>query len=79
MRRTTIMLVSIVCLMVLGALMITQGISAQKTVSDYFPYPPGVIPPDLVTEIERVNREVRVIEAEALAQWRALQKIPEPQ
>jgi len=62
-------------LLVLGGVMISQGVSAQnKTESDYFPYPPGIIPPDLVPEIERVTREVRVIEAEALAQWRALPK-----
>src|SRR6202051_2593772 len=73
MRRTILMLASVVCLIVLGAVMITRGISAQDTPdSVYFPYPPGVIPPDLVPEIDRVNREVKLIEAEALAQWHAL-------
>src|SRR5206468_641949 len=38
----------------------------------YNPYPPGILPPDLVSEIERVRREVRGIEEEALAEWRAL-------
>src|SRR6266478_1104133 len=73
MRRTLLMLASVVCLIVLGAVMITRGISAQNVAdSVYFPYPPGVIPPDLVPEIDRVNREVKLIEAEALAQWHAL-------
>src|SRR6202790_176379 len=73
MRRTILMLSSVVCLLVLGAVMITRGISAQDTPdSVYFPYPPGVIPPDLVPEIDRVNREVKLIEGEALAQWHAL-------
>jgi len=73
MRRTTLMLVSIVCLMVLGAVLITRGISAQNvTESVYNPYPPGILPPDLVPEIARVSREVNLIEAEALAQWHAL-------
>src|SRR5260370_12743694 len=73
MRRTILMLASVVCLIVLGAVMITRGISAQNVAdSVYFPYPPGVIPPDLVPEIDRVNREVNLIEAEALAQWHAL-------
>src|SRR6266704_297140 len=73
MRRTLLMLASVVCLIVLGAVMITRGISAQNVAdSVYFPYPPGVIPPDLVSEIDRVNREVKLIEAEALAQWHAL-------
>ncbi len=59
--------------MVLGCVLISRGISAQDvTDSVYFPYPPGVIPPDLVPEIARVNREVNLIEAEALAQWHAL-------
>ena len=75
MRRTILMLVSVVSLIVLGAVMITRGISAQDApAANYFPYPPGVIPPDLVPEIARVNREVNLIEAESLAQWHALPK-----
>jgi cytochrome c peroxidase len=38
----------------------------------YCPYPPGIIPADLVTESERVRREIRLIEQEALAQMAAL-------
>jgi cytochrome c peroxidase len=38
----------------------------------YNPYPPGILPPDLPQEIERVRREVRSIESEALGQWQAL-------
>ncbi len=38
----------------------------------YNPYPPGILPPDLPQEIDRVRREVRFIESEALAQWKAL-------
>jgi len=38
----------------------------------YNPYPPGILPRDLVSEIERVRREVRFIFDQALAQWRAL-------
>ncbi|PYK95834.1 MAG: hypothetical protein DME36_00535, partial [Verrucomicrobia bacterium] len=38
----------------------------------YNPYPPGILPADLPQEIERVRREVRFIENEALAQWHAL-------
>jgi hypothetical protein len=73
MRRTTLMLMSIVCLMVLGAVLISRDISAQDvTEAVYNPYPPGILPPDLVPEIQRVNREVNLIEKEALAQWHAL-------
>src|SRR5229473_2000058 len=38
----------------------------------YNPYPPGILPADLNSEIARVLREVDFIEAEALAQLRAL-------
>jgi cytochrome c peroxidase len=75
MRRISLMLVSTFCLMVLGAVLISRGISAQDvTEAVYNPYPPGILPPDLVSEIQRVNREVNLIEKEALAQWHALPK-----
>ena len=38
----------------------------------YFPYPPGLIPADLQSEIDRVNREVDQIFEEALAKARSL-------
>jgi cytochrome c peroxidase len=38
----------------------------------YNPYPPGILPSDLNSEIARVRREVQNIESEALAQLRAL-------
>jgi len=36
------------------------------------PYPPGILPRDLESEIERVRREVKTIFEQALEQWRAL-------
>lgn len=76
MRRITVILVSIVCLMVLGAVMITRGVSAQNAVAlsapVYNPYPPGILPSDLNSEIARVLREVNFIETEAIGQWHAL-------
>ncbi len=73
MRRTMLMLASVVCLIVVGSVLISRGISAQDVPEAvYNPYPPGILPPDLVPEIDRVNREVKLIEAEALAQWHAL-------
>jgi cytochrome c peroxidase len=39
---------------------------------DYFPYPPGVIPNDIVPETERVRREIRGIEQKTLAEAAAL-------
>ena len=38
----------------------------------YCPYPPGIIPSDLTTESERVRREIRGIEQQAMADWAAL-------
>jgi cytochrome c peroxidase len=38
----------------------------------YNTYPPGILPPDLVSEVERVSREVNSLFRQALAEWRAL-------
>jgi cytochrome c peroxidase len=40
--------------------------------ADYNPYPAGILPSNLNSEIERVLREVDVIESRALARWHAL-------
>src|SRR6267142_1891243 len=39
----------------------------------YNPYPLGILPPDLDSEIARVLREIEFIEDRALARWHALQ------
>lgn len=39
---------------------------------DYDPYPPNILPENLVAEIERVRGEVRVAFERALAEWKAL-------
>jgi cytochrome c peroxidase len=38
----------------------------------YNPYPQGILPPDLTSEVERVRGEVNLIFQQALAEWRAL-------
>ena len=43
-----------------------------RSVPDYNPYPPGILPTNLSSEVSRVMREVDVIESRALARWRAL-------
>ena len=35
----------------------------------YNPYPPGILPPDLNSELDRVRFEIQGIEAEALREW----------
>src|SRR5229473_1285217 len=38
----------------------------------YNPYPPGILPPDLDSEIARVLREIDVIEGRAIERWHSL-------
>ena len=38
----------------------------------YNPYPPGILPPDLESELLRVRREVQTIFQRYAAEWRAL-------
>src|SRR5216683_1192125 len=40
--------------------------------TEYDPYPPGILPADLDSEIARVRGEVAFIENEAIGQWHAL-------
>src|ERR1700692_509320 len=47
-------------------------LSTQPPGTIYNPYPFGILPSDLVSEIARVRGEVAFIEAEAIAQWQAL-------
>ncbi len=83
-RRLTVLV--ILCAAVAATLLISsQFLSAQNGKGKegkggdrdtpppfYNPYPPGILPADLDFEIARVLREVDFIEAEALAQLRAL-------
>ena len=79
-RRGTWILGAAACATVLGILIGFQAGSAQDVEGKkkppvapavYNPYPPGILPADLESEIERVSREVNLI-LQALAQWRAL-------
>ena len=78
MNRRTLTTISVVVLCVVALCMSFAGrkVSAQNATAPstgtYNPYPPGILPPDLNPEIERVLREVRVVEKRALARWAAL-------
>ena len=50
-----------------------QNPKAQTSEQAYNPYPPGTLPSDLDAEIERVRRELRVLEQRALERWHGLQ------
>jgi cytochrome c peroxidase len=66
----------VICAAVVGALILSSGtVSAQAPVvtpTPYNPYPPGILPADLDSEIARVRREVNTVFNEALAEWHAL-------
>ena len=49
-----------------------QSAAARTSAQVYNPYPPGILPSDLNPEIERVRRELRVIEGRAFARWHTL-------
>src|SRR5258708_14393755 len=66
MNRQTLTIISVVvlCVVVLCmSLAPTRRVTAQNAAPIYNPYPPGILPPDLNSEIERVLREIDVIEA----------------
>src|SRR6202166_4971728 len=76
MKRAT--LVSMLVIFVatgIGILLLSSGtVAAQdpKNIVLYNPYPPGILPADLVSEIARVRREIVGIENQAIAEWQAL-------
>src|SRR5882672_6559837 len=85
MRKRRLTALVILCATVAATLLMsTQFISAQNGAAQggsnggqtppppYNPYPPGILPADLNSEIARVLREVDFIESEALAQLRTL-------
>src|SRR3984893_10829437 len=77
-RRTlAIVAVVLVCILALLVTMAKRKVSPRSgpALSDsvYNPYPPGILPPDLNSEIDRVQREEEVIEDRALARWHGLQ------
>jgi cytochrome c peroxidase len=78
MNRRTLAIVAVVVVSVLALVMtlakrkLSPSESALSA-SVYNPYPPGILPPDLDSEIARVVREVDVIEDRALTRWHLLQ------
>ena len=75
-RMLTIISVVVLCAAALCMSLAGRKVSAQSAPAPpdpvYNPYPPGILPHDLNSEIERVRREVREIERRALARWHAL-------
>src|ERR1700730_6823491 len=83
MARARLTKISAVCSTIAATLLISAWLlSAQNSAQEaraepaatstiYNPYPPGILPPDLNSEILRVLREVDFIEKEALGEWHA--------
>ena len=81
MRRGTQILLVVVGSMAVAAIIISQIVSAQTETIDaettqatpvYDPYPPGILPAGLNAEINRVLREIDVIEERAIERWHNL-------
>ncbi|MDB6162138.1 MAG: putative methylamine utilization protein MauG, partial [Gammaproteobacteria bacterium] len=76
MRTNGIIAVLGILAIVLGATIVSDAAAAETEREGappvYNPYPPGILPSDLNSEVARVLREVQVIEDRALAQMRAL-------
>ena len=78
MNRRTLTLVAVLalCVAALCLSLAPRPVSAQDadalSTPLYNPYPPGILPPNLNSEIRRVVREVDFVERRALARWRAL-------
>ncbi len=73
MKRATVIGKLAICAAAAGVVLLSyKDVAAQAVPTPYNPYPPGILPSDLPSEIARVRGEVASIENEALAQWRAL-------
>ena len=74
--RSTIMFVVVLCVVALCMSVAGRKVSAQSAASSpspiYNPYPPGILPPNLNSEISRVLREIDVIEGRAMTRWQNL-------
>jgi cytochrome c peroxidase len=77
MKRITLLVMLVLCGMAGVLLKSVRTVNAQPPSTQpantiYNPYPPGILPADLVSEIARVRREVITLENEAIAEWHAL-------
>src|ERR1700723_3659770 len=81
MKPTTSISTVTICAAGIAAVLLSSCTSAvqrnkddkKRMTSPYNPYPPGILPGDLNSEVERVLREVDLVENRALARWNALE------
>src|SRR3984893_11633993 len=80
MKRTTSVSILVICAAGIAAVLLSScRVAVQSNKDDkkkvappYNPYPPGILPGDLNSEVERVLREVDLVENRALERWHAL-------
>jgi cytochrome c peroxidase len=75
MTRTRLIGFGVVCAMIAGAMSLSIHVvhgQSGPAATVYNPYPPGILPSNIDTELARVLQEVQVIETEAIGQWQAL-------
>ena len=75
MQSKTLLVSATVCAFTICAALIapiTKEHAQSASASPYNPYPPGVLPSNVSSEVARVLREIDGIEAEAIAQWHAM-------
>jgi cytochrome c peroxidase len=71
MTRKILLVVAVACATIAGVMSLSIHIvHGQSTI--YNPYPPGILPSNITTELARVLQEVNFIETEAIGQWQAL-------
>src|SRR5689334_1418435 len=71
MRYARLIGIAAVCATIAATLFISARLLLAQAVTPtpYNPYPPGILPSDLNSEIARVQREIRGIFKNYLAQW----------
>ena len=76
MKQSKLLALGAACAVIVAAMSITThmvcGQMGAASTPVYNPYPKGILPSDLSSEIARVLREIDFIEAEATRQWKAL-------
>jgi cytochrome c peroxidase len=72
MKQTRLIALAAACATIAVVASISGHIVIVHGQTAYNPYPPGILPSNLNSELARVLREVNVIEAEAITQWHAL-------
>jgi cytochrome c peroxidase len=82
MRTRTLVIASGIAVLALGAAILSTAVADETAGGDnegkvppapiYNPYPPGILPANLGSEIARVLREIDVIEGRAIQRWHSL-------